>query len=117
MIRRPLWLGAGVAIGVGTTLWAEQQVRRRVRRAVDLLSPMVAGSEALDAARAMGGRVRDAVDAARAERLRHEAELWHRLGEVPPGRRPHRLAPQPPETRAVPRSWGSSARGTRRQHR
>lgn len=117
MIRRPMWLGAGVVLGVGATLWAEQRVKRRVRRAVELLSPVVAGSEALETARAMGGRVRDAVDAARDERRRHETELWHRLGEVPPNRRAHRRASQPPGTRAVPRSWRPTPKGPGGQHR
>jgi hypothetical protein len=101
-MRRPIWLGAGIALGVGGTLWAEQRVRRRVRRAVEALSPAVAGNEALRAAREMGDRVRDAVDVARAERRRHEAELWRRMGEVPPERAHVR--------RARPQ-------GVRRQHR
>lgn len=90
MMRRPMWLGAGVMIGVGATLWAEQRVRRRLRRAVEVLTPLVAGSEAIGAARAIGGRVRGALDAARAERTRHETELWHRMGEAPPVRHGHR---------------------------
>ena len=101
-MRRPIWLGAGIALGVGGTLWAEQRVRRGVRRAVQALSPSVAGNEAVQAARALGGRVREAVDAARAERRDHEAELWRRLGEVPPARTHIRTA---------------RPRGTRRQHR
>ena len=78
MLRRPLWLGTGVVLGVGGTLWVE----KRVRRAAALLSPRVAGSEAAQAARALGGTVRDALDVARAERRRHEAELWRRIGAV-----------------------------------
>lgn len=107
-MRRPMWFGAGVAAGVGGTLWAERRVRRRLRRAVELLSPVVAGSEAVQAAREMGGRVRDAVDVARVERRRHETELWRRMGEVPP--RPHDAASRVS-------SKGTRARGPRRQHR
>jgi hypothetical protein len=101
-MRRPIWLGAGIALGVGGTLWAEQRVRRRVRRAVEVLSPSVAGNEAVRSARELGDRVREAVDAARAERRRHEAELWRRMGQVPPAR-----------------AHGRTARlqGARRQHR
>jgi hypothetical protein len=109
-MRRPIWLGAGIALGVGGTLWAEQRVRRHVRRAVDLLSPVVAGNEAMQSVREMGVRVRDAVDVARAERRRHESELWRRMGEVPTVRAP-----------GVRHSPSSSERqrpkGARRQHR
>ncbi len=111
MMRRPLWLGAGVALGVAGTLWAERRVRRRVRRAVELLSPAVAGSEALQAAREMGGRLRDAVGVAREERDRREAELWRRIGEPPPSHA-HRRAPTPGATTS-----GTKTRGSRRQHR
>lgn len=113
MIRRPMWLGAGVVLGVGGTLWAEQHVRRRVRRAVELLSPSVARSEAVHAARQVGGRVRDAVEVAREERSRQEAELWRRLGEIPAlhGRPNGRATP----TRAA--SPGTGPKGSRRQHR
>ena len=75
-MRRPLWLGAGVALGVGGTLWAEQQVRRRVRRLSSALTPAGAADELRRSARAAGDRVRGAVDEARLERRRREAELW-----------------------------------------
>ncbi len=108
-MRRPVWLGAGIVLGVGGTLWAEQRVRRRVRRVVEVLSPAVAGNEAVRAARGMGGRVMDALEAARAESRRHEADLWRQMGEVAPA--------GPPA--ATPRSATSApqARGGRRQHR
>ncbi len=109
MMRRPMWLGAGVVLGVGGTLWAEQRLRRRLRRAVALLSPGVAGSEAAHAAREMGGRLRDALDVAKAERRRHESELWRRMGEVPPSRRHDPASHFPPP--------GVRPRGARRQHR
>lgn len=89
MIRRPLWLGAGVALGVGGTLWAEQQVRRRVRRVSAALTPAGASDEVRRSARAAGARVRAAVEEGRLERRRREAELW---AELEPGRAagPHR---------------------------
>jgi hypothetical protein len=104
-MRRPIWLGAGIVLGVGGTLWAEQ----RVRRAVQVLSPSVAGNEAVQAAKEMGGRVRDAVGAAREERRRHEAELWRRMGEVPRARA-HGGTPGSMPTEPGPR-------GGRRRHR
>lgn len=101
-----MWLGTGFVIGVGATLWAEQRVRRRFRRAMELFTPGVAGHDPLHAARQMGARVRDAVDVARSERRRQETELWRRLGEVPP-----RLEGQVPAHRA------RAPKGVRRQHR
>ncbi len=76
MIRRPLWLGAGVALGVGGTLWAEQRVKRQVRRLSAALTPEAAASELRRSARSAANRLRAAVDDARVERLRREAELW-----------------------------------------
>jgi hypothetical protein len=107
--RRPIWLGTGIVLGVGGTLWAERRVRRRVRRALDALSASAAGHEAVAAAREMGFRVRDALDAARAERSRHEAELWRRLGERPLAR-VHAATPVSP-------SSGPRANGGRHLHR
>jgi hypothetical protein len=78
-MRRPVWLAAGVAIGVGGTLWAEQRVRRQVRRLSERLRP----SGLVEGAR---GRVRAAIDAGRTERRRREEELWHELDGGP---RPH----------------------------
>lgn len=86
MIRRPVWLGAGFVLGVGGTLWAERQVRKRVRRVTSVLSASGAGDELARSARALGERLRDAVEAGRRERRRSEHELWARLGEVPPAR-------------------------------
>ncbi len=85
-MRRPMWLGAGIVLGVGATLWAEQRVRRRVRRAVDLLTPSAAANEVAGLVRHAGDRAREAFDAARVERHRHELELWRRIGEAPPAR-------------------------------
>ncbi len=108
-MRRPVWLGAGIVLGVGGTLWAEQRVRRRVRRAVEALSPAVAASGTVRRAREMGSRVGDALEVARAERRRSEAELWRRMGEVPPARLHGRV------TR--PTSPAPGRERVRRQHR
>lgn len=67
-MRRPAWLAAGLAIGIGGTLWAEQRVRRRVRQMSDRLRP----SGLVDGAR---GRVRAAIDAGQTERRQREDEL------------------------------------------
>lgn len=84
MIRRPLWFGVGVTAGAAGTVWAERQLRRQLRRAVDAISPTAAGLEARDTVREASARVQLAVRAARNERRRREAELWHRLGvDVP----------------------------------
>ena len=42
-MKRPLWLGAGVAIGVSGTLWAELRLRRWGRRAMAALGPVFTG--------------------------------------------------------------------------
>ena len=76
---KPRWLAAGVVVGVGGTVWAEQRVRRRVRRVVDRLTPTQVVDEAAGAAREVGARVRVAVATGRDERARREAELWGRL--------------------------------------
>jgi|GEM_PF-5258232 len=45
-MRRPLWFGAGVAVGAGGTLWVELRLRRWGRRAAALLAPLLAGDGA-----------------------------------------------------------------------
>jgi hypothetical protein len=104
-MRRPVWLAAGVAIGVGGTLWAEQRVRRRIRQVSDRLRPqglMDGARGRSDAARA---RVRAALDAGRDERAAREEELWRELDGGP---RPHttprgRTAPGRHGRRTTPR--------------
>jgi hypothetical protein len=79
-VKRPTWLVAGVALGVGGTLWAEQRVRRQMRRMADRLTPegMVAGAR--DRARGAGDRVRGAFESGRREQQRTEDALWQDLG-------------------------------------
>jgi hypothetical protein len=72
---RPTWLVAGVALGIGGTLWAEQRVRRGVQQAVARLSPDNVAAEALGSVRQFGDRVRVAVDTSREARARREDEL------------------------------------------
>ena len=80
MMRRPVWLAAGVALGVGGTLWAEQRVRRTLRRAAQRLTPEHAAFQAKERAARTGQRLRAAVEEGRSTRARREAELWVELG-------------------------------------
>jgi hypothetical protein len=89
MMKRPVWLVTGVALGVGGTLWAEQRVRRVLRT----MTPD-------NVARGTVDRVRGALDAARDEVARRENELWAELE----GR-------QAPSTSAA----GTRARAARRE--
>lgn len=113
-MRRPMWLAAGVALGVGGTLWAEQRVRRGVRQAVAKLSPDQVAAGARDSVRQLGDRVRVAVDAGREERARREDELWEELEgwqSPSPGR-------APASGRAgVPRRTAGGVQGSRGQRR
>jgi hypothetical protein len=113
-MKRPLWLGAGIALGVGGTLWAEQRVRRQLRRAVAVLSPGGAADAASRSARQAGDRVRVAVGAARLERSRREAELWASLGEAPPRAVPVRDAGRAAAERGGARRRRKGAVGGRR---
>jgi hypothetical protein len=79
VIRRPLWLAAGAALGAGGTLWAQRRLERlarRVRRA------SVAGelASAVDRSRRQtAGRVRDAIATGRSDARQREDELWRDL--------------------------------------
>jgi hypothetical protein len=110
VIGRPLWLAAGVAVGVGGTLWAE----RRVRRAVDRLTPESVAAGAGRSVRRLGDRVQAAVAAGREARDRREEELWADLGGRPPE------PPPVPAGRAVdgrPRPLHAGGRATPPQPR
>lgn len=80
MIRRPLWLAAGVALGAGGTLWTRRRLERLARRfergtvAADLAS--LADRSAHGAVE----RMRDALDAGRDAARRREDHLWRELG-------------------------------------
>jgi hypothetical protein len=82
-MRRPVWLAAGVAIGVGGTLWAEQRVRRSIRRVADRLRPQGLIGHARGRGDAARARVRAAIDAGRDERQAREEELWRELDGGP----------------------------------
>jgi hypothetical protein len=82
-MRRTWWLGAGVAMGVGGTLWAEQRVRRGIEEVVDRLTPQHLAGSAAASVRSFGARVRVAVDTGREARAQREDELWQDLGNRP----------------------------------
>jgi hypothetical protein len=75
-MRRAMWLGTGAALGAGATVWTQ----RRVGRLASRLRPgSIAGemSARVDRRRrALGGRVRDALDDGRAQARRREDEIW-----------------------------------------
>jgi hypothetical protein len=83
-MSRARWLAAGMAVGVGGTLWAERRVRSRVHQAIERLQPTRVAEGVTASARDVGVRVQGAIAAGRDERSRREAELWRQLrGEHP----------------------------------
>ncbi len=74
---------AGVAVGTGSTLWAERKVRQTWEQAAARLQPdaivVEVGRSARQAAGSAGGRLREAVTSGRSEMLRREEELWAEL--------------------------------------
>lgn len=82
-MKRPAWLLAGVVVGAGGALWAEARVRREIRRVAGRLEPQHVVSQTVASARRMSGRVRDAVEAGKAEREQSEAALWNDLRSEP----------------------------------
>jgi hypothetical protein len=80
MPKRTFWLVTGVAVGAGTSLWAERRLRRSVQQAAARLQPdtLVAemGRTARQAAESAGERMRDALTSGRDEMQRREEELW-----------------------------------------
>jgi len=85
MAKRTFWLVTGVALGAGSSLWAERRVRRTVQEAQARLQPdaLVAevGRSARKAAEVAGDRMRDAMAAGRSEMRQHERRLWDDLAE------------------------------------
>jgi hypothetical protein len=81
--KRTFWMTAGVAVGVGSTLWAERKVRRTVEQATARLQPDALVVEVGRSARHMvegtGDRVRAALATGREEMERREEELWEEL--------------------------------------
>ncbi len=76
MIRRPLWLAVGAALGVSGTVWT----RRRVERLSQRVRPTAVATEVASIVgrtrRGAAERVRDAVDTGRIEAQRRQDALW-----------------------------------------
>lgn len=94
-MRRAMWLATGVALGAGGTLWAEQRLRRQVRRTAARLAPDNVVQETIDGARRLGDRLLEAVAAAREASAERESELWEELARTAP-RPPGGLRPMRP---------------------
>jgi len=81
MIRRPLWLAAGAALGVGGTVWTRRRLDRLSRR----VRPTAMANELTTilerTRRGAADRVRDAVDTGRTEAQRREDGLWRDLAD------------------------------------
>jgi hypothetical protein len=81
MMRRPLWLAAGAALGAGGTLWARRRLERLSRR----VRPNAVAGELVSIVdrtrRGAADRVRDAVDTGRNDALRRQDDLWRDLGD------------------------------------
>jgi hypothetical protein len=77
---RPAWLVAGVALGVGGTIWLEARVKRQVHQTVQRILPESLAEQARASVRQMGARVQHAVHEGREERDRREHELRRDLG-------------------------------------
>jgi hypothetical protein len=96
MPKRTFWLVTGVAIGAGSSVWAERRVRRTLQEAAARLQPdalvvtagrgaqkaaTAAGRTARAGAKTAGGRVRQAVTEGRGEMQRREDQLWSELSD------------------------------------
>ncbi len=74
-MKRPVWLITGVALGVGGTLWAEQRVKKTIKRTLDRFTPESIGNGAIDSVRSLNERVKGAVNAALEEQSLQETLL------------------------------------------
>ena len=82
MFKRARWIGAGVAIGAGTVLWAQ----RKLRGVVDRYRPAGMAGDAVDRAISLPSDLRDAFAEGRQAMREREAELRH--NHLRPARRP-----------------------------
>ena len=83
MPKRTFWMVTGVAVGAGSSLWAERRVRRAVEQAAARLQPDALAAEVGRSARsaALGAtdRFRGAIQSAKEESVRREEEIWNEL--------------------------------------
>jgi hypothetical protein len=100
-MRRLFWMGVGAVAGASGTVWAQQQVRRRI----DRLAPDHVAVVAADAARRVGRQVVDAVAEGRDTMREREDELRRQLGGSTghDARAVHRTVPERRPSR--PAAW------------
>jgi hypothetical protein len=79
VIRRPLWLAAGAALGVGGTMWTRRRLERLSRRVRPTAVATELASIAERTKRGAVHKVRDALDTGRTEAQRRQDDLWHDL--------------------------------------
>jgi hypothetical protein len=71
VIKRVKWIGAGVALGVGSSLWAQWKVKSVMAR----YSPAGVGGTAVTRVKVWPGQVRAAIEEGRVAMREREAEL------------------------------------------
>jgi hypothetical protein len=79
VIRRPLWLAAGAALGVGGTMWTRRRLERLSRRVRPTAVATGLASMAERTKRGAVDKVRDALDTGRTDAQRRQDALWHDL--------------------------------------
>lgn len=84
MIRRALWLSAGMAMGAASSV----SVMRRLRRKVDRLRPSRVGAEVTDIVGSLRSQIRAAATEGREAMREREAQLWAELDPKRPLRPP-----------------------------
>jgi hypothetical protein len=78
VLSRARWLGAGVALGVGGSVWAQ----RKVKAAATRYRPGGLAGTAVTKARTWPGEVRAAIGEGRITMREREAELRHQMDRV-----------------------------------
>jgi hypothetical protein len=78
VLRRVRWLGAGVALGLGGSVWAQ----RKVKAATAKYRPGGLAGTAVEKAKAWPGEVRAAIGEGRTTMRQREAELRHEMGRA-----------------------------------
>jgi hypothetical protein len=102
VFKRLVWMGIGAAAGATGTVWAQQQVKRRI----DALGPDHLVVSAGNTARKVGRSVADAVSEGRSTMRVREDELRAARDGRPAPRPVHRGAPPPRTSRPTrPASW------------
>ncbi len=71
MIKRVKWMGAGLAVGVGGSLWAQRKVKTVVAR----YTPAGLGNGAVNRVKVIPGEVKAALREGRSAMQEREAEL------------------------------------------